>query len=106
MVLRSIAAKVTSPWLLPERWYLAGHPWAQVLHEVLGGLGGWAVRGHGEKGDLTVGSMGYSRIGHSPSFLGTQKSPFPFSPRPRHTIRTIHPSPSLVPTLPAAWDPS
>lgn len=60
------------------------------------GLGGWAVMGRGEKGDLTVGTMGCSRIGHSPSFLGTQQSPSTFSPQPRHTVRTVHPSPSLI----------
>lgn len=70
------------------------------------GRGGWAVMGCGEKGDLTVGTMGCCRIRHSPSFLGTQQSPSTFSPRPRHTVRTVHPSRSLILALPAAWDPS
>ena len=52
--------------------------------------------GRGEKGDLTVGTMGCSRIGHSSSFLGTQQSPSTVSPQPRHTVRTVHPSPSLI----------
>lgn len=100
--------KVTPLWPAPERWYLAGRTWAQVLQKVLWGRGqgGWAVMGRGEKGDLTVGTMGCSRIGHSPSFLGTQQSPSTFSPRPRHTDRTVHPSRSLILALPAAWDPS
>lgn len=100
--------KVTSLWSAPERRLpgrvLVGSGSAQGPGGR--GLGGWAVMGRGEKGDLIVGTMGCSRIGHSPSFLGTQQSPSTFSPQPRHTIRTIHPSPSLIPALPAAWDPS
>nr|KAF6452800.1 hypothetical protein HJG59_008151 [Molossus molossus] len=46
---------------------------------------------------MTLGTMGHCRTRHSPSFLGTQHGPFPFSPRPRNTIMTVCPGPSLLP---------
>ena len=77
--------KVTSLWSAPERRLpgrvLVGSGSAQGPGGR--GLGGWAVMGRGEKGDLIVGTMGCSRIGHSPSFLGTQQSPSTFSPQSR-----------------------
>nr|pir hypothetical protein DKFZp434K0920.1 - human [Homo sapiens] len=51
--------------------------------------------------------MGHSRMGHGPSFLGTQ---YVLSSRPRHTVITVCPSPSLIPGPPSClglqWTPS
>lgn len=72
------------------------------------GEGTGRVGSHGTWGEgrLDRGHHGLLQDRTQPLFLGTQQSPSTFSPQPRHTIRTIHPSPSLIPALPAAWDPS
>lgn len=55
------------------------------------------VESWGNRG-MTLGTMGHSRIGHSPFILGDPAWSFPkrFPPRPGHIIMTICPSLSLL----------